>query len=90
METKVTAENTFGQVLIFLRMSKLNFVIKETPYSAYITVRKRFVKSYDGKPIEKENVDIVEPAVETDLKHKVNPLEKQCGMLRYEIDEYEI
>ena len=86
----MTAENTFGQVLICLRMSKLNFVVKETPYSAYVTIRKRFVKSYDGKPIEKDNVEMVEPFVVSDLKKKVNDLEKQCGLLRYNIDEYEI
>ena len=90
MEAKMTAENTFGQVLICLRMSKLNFVVKETPYSAYVTIRKRFVKSYDGKPIEKDNVEMVEPFVVSDLKKKVNDLEKQCGLLRYNIDEYEI
>ena len=90
MEAKVTAESTFGQVLICLRMSKLNFVVKETPYSAYVTIRKRFVKSYDGKPIEQEKVSPPDPVVVSDLKQKINDLEKQCSMLRYDVEEYEI
>ena len=90
MEAKVTAESTFGQVLICLRMSNLNFVVKEIPYSDYVTIRKRFIKSYDGKSIEKEKVNPTEPVVVSDLKQKINDLEKQCSMLRYDVEEYDI
>ena len=51
METKVTAENKFGQVLSCLRISKLNFLVKEKPYSAYVTVRKKFHKEIQGPHI---------------------------------------
>ena len=33
-----------GKILYGLKMSKLNYVVKETPYSAYITIRKTFIK----------------------------------------------
>jgi hypothetical protein len=32
-----------------IRASSLNFVISETPYSAYISIRKRFVKNFVPK-----------------------------------------
>ena len=41
----VKAENVFGQVMICLRMSKLDYLVKEMPYSAYATIRKKFIKS---------------------------------------------
>ena len=44
---KVKADNVFGQVMICLRMSKLDYLVNETPYSAYVTIRKKFVKSLD-------------------------------------------
>ena len=44
MAGKVSKENAFGQDMICLKLSKLNFVLKETPYSGYITVRKQFMK----------------------------------------------
>ena len=37
MASKVSAENVLGQVLICLRMSKLDFLVTETPYAAYMT-----------------------------------------------------
>ena len=95
MAVKGTAENKFGQVLICLRMSKLNYVVKETPYSAYVTIRKKFVKSYIGELLEEEFVGIDEKADKaandsTCLKQKVLNLEKECGMLRYEAEEFEM
>ena len=56
MTGKTIAKNALGQVLICLRMSKLNYVAKETPYSAYVTIRKKFVKDADGNMLEKAKV----------------------------------
>ena len=33
-----------GQILYCLKMSNLNYLVKETPYSAYITIRKKFLR----------------------------------------------
>ena len=54
---KVKADNLFGQVMICLRMSKLDYLVNETPYSAYVTIRKKFVKSLDHEVIEEEYVN---------------------------------
>ena len=39
-----SGEYACGQILFGLKRSKLNYVINETPYSAYITIRKKFLK----------------------------------------------
>ena len=93
MAGKITAENTFGQVIICLRLSKLNYVVKETPYSAYVTIKKKFIKSYDGEHLEKdfvEKAEQVDMASDALIKQKVNYLEKESSMLRYENEEREV
>ena len=103
MEGKVSAENTFGQVLICLRMSKLNYVIKETPYSAFVTIRKKFVKAFDVEIIEKENVakprlfnnEVTEQIKELEnenslLQQKNNTQYSEIGHLKFEIEELEV
>ena len=49
------ADNVFGQVVICLRMSKLDYMIKETPYSAYVTIRKSLL-SLPMKKLLKKNL----------------------------------
>ena len=93
------AENVFGQVMICLRMSKLDFMIKETPYSGYVTIRKKFIKRCDKNIIEErtvENTDVRKNSVkdvETEhlfLKTKLEELGKKCGMLEFENEELEV
>ena len=48
----MSADNALGQVLICLRMSNLNFVAKETPFSTYITIRKKLIKPTTEAVIE--------------------------------------
>ena len=42
----VTAHVTCAQVLDTLRSSGLTYTINETPYSVYLTVRKKYTKDY--------------------------------------------
>ena len=49
------ADNVFGQVVICLRMSKLDYMIKETTYSAYVTIRKSLL-SLPMKKLLKKNL----------------------------------
>ena len=85
------AENVFGQVLICLRMSKLDFLIKETPYSAYITIRKKFVKSVIGNEeiLEIDNVKVIDNQHDK-LKETLKSLETRYGMLEFEHEELEM
>ena len=92
------AENVFGQMLICLRMSRLDYMVKETPYSAYITIRKKFSKSVkedivDLGNAEDENDIAVMKNIKkenTFLKQKIEELEKECGSLRFDNEEMEI
>ena len=43
MTGEESTEFACGQVLYSLKMSHLNYMVKETPYSVYITVRKKFI-----------------------------------------------
>ena len=47
MASVISPQNACGQILFSLQMSNLNYVIKETPYSAYITIRKKFARSIE-------------------------------------------
>ena len=38
-----SAEFACGQILFTFKHSKLNYIVKETPYSAYITIRKKLL-----------------------------------------------
>ena len=38
------AHTVCEQMLSILKSSNLNYIVKETPYSAFVTIRKRFVK----------------------------------------------
>ena len=42
----INPHNTCANVLDTLRSSGLNYTLNETPYSVYLTVRKRFTKEY--------------------------------------------
>ena len=48
-----------GQIIYCLKMSRLNYIVKETPYSVYITVQKTFIK--DEPEVQKASGDIVFP-----------------------------
>ena len=46
MTIETSAEKACGQILICLKMSELNHMVKETPFSAYVTLGKKFLNSY--------------------------------------------
>ena len=45
MTGNLSANSVCNQVLKILKESNLNYLVNETPYSAYITIRKKFVKN---------------------------------------------
>ena len=91
MASKVSAENVFGQVLICLRMSRLDFLVTETPYAAYVTVRKKFMKSVNVQKdiFEVDNVEM-NTKENAQLKQKVKDLETNCALIRFENEELDI
>ena len=90
-----SAERACGQILFGLKMSNLNYMVKETPFSAYITVRKKFLKS--AKPECETPVKVGESddtkKLENDLKHaekKIKGLLTDIAHQNYNLDEFEI
>ena len=69
MISNKSPEFACGQIVYNVKMSQLNYTIQETPYSLYMTVRKKFKKDANldtenqaealGR-IEKNNSDIIE------------------------------
>ena len=88
MTGKVSVDNAFGQVLICLRMSELNYVVKETPFSAYVTIRKKFVKSVEGGKVEK--VEVIDNLKKVDSDdHRFKALESECRLLVFQKEALE-
>ena len=83
MSDSSRAENVFGQVLICLRMSKLDYVVKETPYSAYLTIRKKFAKSAEVASDDNVRVGL------DDKIAKYEKIQKENNFLRQKIEEVE-
>ena len=76
-----SAHNVCQKVLNNLRLSNLNFMISETPYSAQILLRKRFLKEVSGP---ESSFDIGG----NDSDHK-RGLANENSMLRKEIEDIE-
>ena len=94
----MTSENSvdfaFGQVIFSLKSSKLNYIVNETPYSGYITIRKKFIKNkFDAPEKYVPEVIRVESNVKKEnleLKEKVKDLGIMCAQLRFENEEMEV
>ena len=92
------AENVFGQMLICLRMSRLDYMVKETPYSAYVTIRKKFSKAVKDEQMEfntavNENAIDEVKNVKNDnifLRQKIEDLEKELSNLRIDKEEMDL
>ena len=50
----MSANSVCNQVLQIVKESKMNFLINETPYSAFVTIRKKFVKCSAEATLETE------------------------------------
>ena len=104
MSSEFSANFACGQILFSLKSSKLNYVVKETPYSAYITIRKKFLRSFEQSETDKidEVVNTAKPdevikaklqKVEKEnvnLKQRNTDVERDLGLLKIESEEIEI
>ena len=91
MASDSSPHNACGQILFSLKMSKLNYVVKETPFSAYVTIRKKFIQSsvvpQPDVAIEKET------AAENELislKEKNRDLETKLALMTFELEETQV
>jgi len=83
---KMTSENSAnfacGQILFSLKSSQLNYIVKETPYSAYITIRKKFLKSFEQSEANIVNRIMTREQADRDLKEHTKQVERENLNLR--------
>ena len=76
MDTKITCEFLLKQ----LKSTNLNFILQETPYSVYLTIRKSFIKNLNtNNPSQTFNVS------EETLNKKIADLEAENLLLKSNI-----
>ena len=91
MSYDIRAHTVCEQMLAILKSSKLNYLVKETPYSAFVTIRKRFVKDNQDisgvtlAQVDNNNSDQSFKRENLILKQKCKSLEVEVGFL--EIDK---
>jgi predicted RNase H-like nuclease (RuvC/YqgF family) len=98
MTGNLRANIVCNQVLRVVKESNLNYLVKETPYSAFITIRKKFIRQREA-----EDTLEVTPAVDDlalsdvvlrqeniSLRQKFNDLESDKGHLKIEKEDLEL
>ena len=82
-----------GQILYCLKMSNLNSLVKETPFSSYITIRKKFIRDATIENLDK----IVNDSNPSDLEIEVialreskKDLETRIEMAKVDFEEREL
>ena len=61
------AHTVSEQMLSILKSSKLNYLVKETPYSAFVTIRNRFFKDIQ----DISGVTLVSEATDSNKKENI-------------------
>ena len=74
------ASKNFEYVLKSIKESNLNFQIQQSPYSAFISLKKSFAKDNDGHPVVGASVCNTEP--KTTLLEKILSSWKFCQSSR--------
>ena len=71
---------TCEKVLSTVKKSALNFIIQETPFSAYLTIRKTYCKDIKNLTVAEDNHD-------EQNKEKITKFEKENIYLKNELEE---
>ena len=94
----MSVEKACGQILFSLKTSNLNYMVNETPFSAYVTIRKKFVKNYqtvetviDNAPKTNNEESLRRLKKENDLlQKKVKGILTENAQLKFDLEEFEI
>ena len=98
MAADMSVEKACGQILFCLKTSNLNYMVKETPFSAYVTIRKKFLKNFTIAETNSENhtqddQNTYVKKLERDnalLTKKVKDILTENAHLRFDLEEFEI
>ena len=83
---KMSAEFACGQILFNLKNSNLHYLIKETPMSAYITVRKKFIRDIDEETKE-DSVKVTDNRIGDKPNILDGKIRMENGLLKQEIND---
>ena len=81
-----------GQVIFGLRMSGLNYAVNETPFSVYITIRKKFVRGAFEKQIMLGDItNTSEKDLKIDSLGKLNKeIERKLAFAKFDYEASEV
>ena len=84
MDHNIKAHKVCENLLNKVKHSKFNYLVNETPYSVFITIRKKFTKEHQDLP----NVTLAQEVnvATEDLKKENNLLHLKCKNLQNEIE----
>ena len=85
MVMDIRANQVCEKLISTVKSSKLNFIVNEMPYSAFITMRKRFTKEYRDLCNVTLADDIIEDT-QVDFKTENSNLILQCKKFQSELD----
>ena len=92
MVDESSPHNVCGQILFSLKMSRLNYMVKETPFSAYVTIKKKFVHSAEAIPeplfVKPDELKKSDQEINS-LKEKNKDLERRVALAIIEVEQIE-
>ena len=89
----IQANVVCNQVLRVIKESNLNYLLNETPYSAYVTIRKKFVKHRGTENTGVDDFALTDVALSQEniaLRQRAKSLESDKGFLNIKIEELEL
>ena len=89
MTGNYSANFVCNQILRVIKESELNYLINETPYSSFITIRKKFVKNSDAHKAP-ENPSSGDDLVLGDVVLRQENISLRCKLKNLQKDKCEI
>ena len=92
MADRFLAQDCSDQVLKCVKDSNLHFVVKETPFSLYITLRKKFVTENNSNNLEPKENDQVQTLEESliSLQTENDALDQENSDIRTRYEEMKV
>ena len=92
MADRFLAQDCSDQVLKCVKDSNLHFVVKETPFSLYITIRKKFVTENNSNNLEPKENDQVQTLEESliSLQTEHDALDQENSDIRTRYEEMKV
>ena len=84
---QIKAQECSDQILQFVKNSNLHFALQETPFSVYITLRKKFVREVAAANLQKANFQSENMRETEKLKDSLIQIQRKEAAILYENDQ---